>query len=140
MKAKQIIFVSNSFSTVKDYELQRLVVTEWKKERSISGIVRYIVKNFDTCKPLKELLLRKGYKKSDFGTVSEPNFSFVLSHMSDKAKFQQIRVKALVEGEKDILSIKTDSEGAKVAKLTYQLGSVLTELRKIENVTIESTK
>jgi len=134
--SKIIVSVSKDFSSVKDYELQRLVITEWKKERSISGITRYIVKNFNTIKPLKELLLRKGYKAADFGTTNEPNFSFVLSHMSDKAKFQQTRVKSLVEGEKDSLIIKVDQTGAKVAKLTYQLGSVLSELRKIENTTI----
>lgn len=140
MKANQITFVNVAFNATKDYQLQRLAVTDWKQERSISGITRYIVKNFDNSKPLNELLLRKGYKKADFGTMTEPNFSFVLSHMSDKAKFQQIRVKAIAEGEKDTLSIKVDQAGAKVAKLTYQLGSVLTELRKIENVAIEPTK
>lgn len=137
---KSIIAISGVFNGVADYELQRLVVTEWKKERSISGIIRYIVKNFDSVKPLKELLLRKGYKKADFGTANEPNFSFVLSHMSDKAKYQFSRVPSSVEGAKYEYIVKVDETGAKLPKLTYQLGSVLSELRKIENVTIQDAK
>lgn len=140
MKVQKITFVNVAFNATKDYQLQRLAVTDWKQERSISGITRYIVKNFDNSKPLKELLLRKGYKKADFGTMSEPNFSFILSHMSDKAKFQLMRIKPEDPTVKPSFTFFLDSEGNKVAKSVYQLGSVLTELRKIENVTIESAK
>lgn len=135
MKANQITFVSANFATAKDYQLQKAIVEVWKKEFSISGLTKYIVRNFDTVKELKELLLRKGYKKSDFGTVNEPNFSFVLSHMGDKAKFHQTRESNpdLTEGAKKYLYSFTEVNGAKVAKVTYQLGTVLNELRKIEN-------
>jgi len=138
MKKSKITFISVAFNATKDYELQRLSVSDWKKERSISGVTRYIVKNFDICKPLKELLLRKGYKKSDFGTMAEPNFSFILSHMSDKAKFQLTRIKPEDPTLKPSYAFLLDNEGNRVARSIYQLGTILSELRKIDNVVIES--
>lgn len=135
MKKQIITSINSTFNSTNDFTLQRLAVTEWKLERSISGIARYIVKNFDSSKPLKELLLRKGYKKADFGTVSEPSFSFLLSHMSDKAKYQLSFIKG-AEGAKGTFTFKLDSDGNKIARTTYQLSTILTELRKIENQTV----
>ena len=105
MKNLKVFASANKkFENVSDFKLKSKVNEKWNEQRKISGLTLYIGMNWNSDEHLKELLVRKGYERSNFVTfvkdakgkdtakVERVNFDFVLSHMKHSAKIQYTTV------------------------------------------------
>lgn len=109
LKTKIYVSSNKKFESVSDFALKAKVNEAWNEQRKISGLTLYIGLNWDKDEHLKELLVRKGYKQSDFVTfekdakgkatskIARVNYDFVLSHMKHSAKVQHLVVKLVNE-------------------------------------------
>jgi hypothetical protein len=132
--------VNKKFENTSDFQLKSKVNEKWNEQRKISGLTLYIGLNWNSDEHLKELLIRKGYERSNFVTfvkdakgkdtakVERVNFDFVLSHMKHSAKIQHTVV--------DV--VNPLPEGAKVSKDGLKM--IIPLLTKKDTILVENGK